>query len=125
MLNGADVAELSYFLPEVVIPIIGVFVGVLALGATVIGYVYSPVGRAERALFVVSAFLLMAPLLVLSATTDVLGFFGIVSNVGEPLVVDLGLRAAGAVLFGALTLRNRAASDKQPPQPTGRAEAMD
>jgi TRAP transporter 4TM/12TM fusion protein len=125
VLNGADVAELSYFLPEVIIPIIGVFVGVLALGATVIGYFYSPVGRTERALFVVSAFLLMAPLLVLNATTDVLSFVGIVSNVGEPLVVDLGLRAAGAVLFGALTLRNRAASEKQPPQPTGRAEATD
>jgi TRAP-type uncharacterized transport system fused permease subunit len=125
VINGADVAELSYFIPEVIIPIIGVFVGVLALGATVIGYFYAPVGRTERGLFVVSAFLLMAPLLVLNGVTDVLGFFGIVSNVGEPLVVDLGLRAAGAVLFGALTLRNRAASDKQPPQPTGRAEATD
>jgi TRAP-type uncharacterized transport system fused permease subunit len=125
VLNAADVAELTYFVPEVVIPIIGVFVGVLALGATVIGYFYSPVSRTERALFVVAAFLLMAPLLVLNATTDVLGFVGIVGGVGEPLVVDLGLRAAGAVLFGALTLKNRAAADKQPPKPTGRAGATD
>jgi TRAP transporter 4TM/12TM fusion protein len=125
VLNGSDVAELTYFLPEVVIPIVGVFVGVVALGATVIGYFYSPVGQTDRALFVVSAFLLMAPLLVLNAATDLLSFVGIVRNVGEPLVVDLGLRAAGAVLFGALTLKNRAASEKQPPQPTGRAEATD
>jgi TRAP-type uncharacterized transport system fused permease subunit len=125
VLNAADVAELTYFVPEVVIPIVGVFVGVVALGATVIGYFYSPVGRTERALFVVAAFLLMAPLLVLNAATDVLGFVGIVGDVGEPLVVDLGLRAAGAVLFGALTLKNRAAGERQPPKPTGRAEATD
>jgi TRAP transporter 4TM/12TM fusion protein len=125
VLNAADVSEITYFLPEVVIPIVGVFVGVVALGATVIGFFYSPVNRRERALFAVSAFLLMAPLLVLNAATDVLGLIGIVGNVGEPLVVDLGLRAAGAVLFGALTLKNRAASEKQPPRPTGRAEATD
>ncbi|WP_142860947.1 TRAP transporter permease [Salinigranum halophilum] len=125
VLNFADVTEVTYFLPEVVIPIIGVFVGVVGLGATVIGYFYAPVSRAERALFVVSAFLLMAPLLVLSAITDVLSFVGIVQNVGEPLVIDLGLRAAGGVLFAALTLKNRAASQKQPPRPTGRAEATD
>ena len=41
------------------------------------------------------------------------------------VVIGLGLRAAGAVLFGALTLKNRAASEKQPPRPTGRAEATD
>jgi TRAP-type uncharacterized transport system fused permease subunit len=125
VLSVADVTEVGYFLPEVVIPIAGVFVGVVGLGATVIGYFYSPVSRSDRALFAVSALLLMAPLLVLNATTDVLGFVGIVGNVGEPLVVDLALRAAGAVLFGALTLKNRAASDKQPPQPSGRAEATD
>ncbi len=125
VLNFADVSEVSYFLPEVVIPIVGVFVGVVALGATVIGYFYSPVGRIERALFVVSAFLLMAPLLVLSAAVDLLSFVGIVGNVGDPLVVDLGLRAVGAVLFGALTLKNRAAGEKQPPQPAGRVEATD
>ena len=108
-----------------VIPVIGVFVGVVALGATVIGFFYAPVSRTERALFVVAAFLLMAPLLVLNAATDVLSFVGIVSNVGEPLVVDLALRAAGAVLFGALTLKNRTAAEKQPPKPAGRAEATD
>ena len=125
VLSFADVTELTYFLPEVVIPIVGVFVGVVALGATVIGFFYAPVNRRERALFVVSAFLLMAPLLVLNAATDVLGFVGVVGNVGEPLVVDLALRAVGAVLFGALTLKNRAASEKQPPQPTTRAEVTD
>jgi hypothetical protein len=109
----------------VVIPIVGVFVGVVALGATVIGFFYAPVNRTERALFVVSAFLLMAPLLVLNATTDVLSFVGIVQNVGEPLIVDLGLRAVGALLFGALTLKNRSAAEKRPPQPSSRAEATD
>jgi hypothetical protein len=34
---------------------VGVFLGVVALAATVIGYVYAPVGRDERAAFAVSS----------------------------------------------------------------------
>jgi len=47
----ADLAELSYSVPEILIPIAGVFLGVIALGATVIGTLYTRVGRLSRAVF--------------------------------------------------------------------------
>ncbi|SFR32073.1 TRAP transporter permease [Halogeometricum limi] len=107
ILTFADVADVGYFVPEVLIPVAGVFVGVVGLGVTVIGYLYGPATRTDRALFALAAFLLMAPMLLLNAVTDLLGFFGVLANVGEPLLVDVGMRAAGGVLFAVLALRNR------------------
>ncbi|SDL89359.1 TRAP transporter, 4TM/12TM fusion protein [Halogranum gelatinilyticum] len=124
VLTLADVADLGFFIPEVLIPIVCVFVGVLALGPTIIGYFYTHVGRTERVLFAVSALLLMAPALVFTPVFTLLSLSGggIADNT---LVYDLGLRAVGAVLFGILTLKNRDSSKRgdQPSPVGGSAEA--
>ncbi|WP_256298929.1 TRAP transporter permease [Haloarchaeobius salinus] len=98
VINAGDVADLGFFLPEVVVPIVGVFVGVVALAATVIGYLYTDVSRLERAAFAATALLLMAPTLLigpLSALVVPAADFGIVA------------RAVGGVGFAALVYRNR------------------
>ena len=115
VMTFADVADIAFFLPEVVVPVIGVFIGVIALAATVIGFVHSRVSRSRRIAFAVSSLLLMAPGLAVSGTYDILGLLGFGS--GEvTLVMDLSLRAVGLVLFVALLTENRrqgAAADTQ------------
>jgi TRAP transporter 4TM/12TM fusion protein len=106
VINTADLAELSYSIPEVVVPVVGVFLGVIALGATVIGTLYTRVERGGRAGFALSALLLMAPGLLSTAVFDVLALTGVTVS-ADPLLLDLGMRAAGLVLFLALALRNR------------------
>ena len=106
VIDAADLAELSYSIPEVVVPVVGVFLGVIALGATVIGTLYTRVERGGRAGFALSALLLMAPGLLSTAVFDVLALAGVTVSV-DPLLLDLGMRAAGLVLFLALALRNR------------------
>ncbi|WP_255194833.1 TRAP transporter permease [Halorarius litoreus] len=98
VLNAADIADLGFFIPEVVIPVIGVFVGVVALAATVIGYLYTDVSRAERLGFAVSALLLMAPGMILGPLSGI---------VGTGIAIDLGTRLLGGALFAALVLANR------------------
>jgi len=106
VLTTADLADPTWVLPEVVVPVAGVFLGVVALAATVIGYVYADVSRLDRALFALSSLLLMAPGLAVSGTYDVLELVGVAS--GEvTLFLDLTLRAVGLVLFAALLVRNR------------------
>ena len=102
----ADLAELSYSIPEILVPVVGVFLGVVALGATVIGTLYTRVNQAERAGFALSALLLMAPALLSSAVFDVLGLVGVSVTVND-LTVDLGLRAIGLAIFLALVVKNR------------------
>jgi len=106
VINFADLAELSYSVPEILIPVVGVFLGVIALGATVIGTLYTGVGRGERAGFALSSLLLMAPLLLSTAVFDILGLAGVTVAVDD-LLLDLFLRAIGLVIFLALALRNR------------------
>ena len=96
VLNAADFADVGFFLPEVVVPVVGVFVGVVALGATVIGYLYTDVSRGERLGFAVAALLLMAPGLLLEFVPG-----------GSAVVLDIGLRVVGAVLFAGLAAANR------------------
>ena len=106
VLTLGDVADLGFFLPEVLVPVVGVFVGVVALGATVIGYLYTDVGRTQRGLFAVSSLLLMAPGLLFETAVGALSLLGVTVGV-EPLVFDLSLRAVGGVLFALLALANR------------------
>ncbi|GAA0303795.1 TRAP transporter permease [Halarchaeum salinum] len=107
-LTAADVADLGFFVPEVLIPVICVFIGVYALGPTIIGYLYSSLSRTERLGFAVAALFLMAP-----------GLLGIVQRtVGvAPLAFDLTLRALGFVLFVALVLKNRRTRDGSDGEP--------
>jgi TRAP transporter 4TM/12TM fusion protein len=121
VINSADVLDVGYFVPEVVVPIVGVFVGVVALGVTVIGYLYGPATRGERATYAVAALLLMAPMLLWTAATDLLGAFGVLTAAGEPLVVDLAMRGTGGVIFAVLALRNRRESGEGS-RPAGSAD---
>ncbi|EMA44751.1 TRAP transporter permease [Halococcus saccharolyticus] len=106
VIGFSDVLDLGYFVPEVLIPIVGVFLGVVALGATVIGFLYTDVSWFERALFALAALLLMAPGLLFNSVESLLGLVGM--NVGfGTVVLDLALRAVGGVLFAALALANR------------------
>ncbi|WP_435099106.1 TRAP transporter permease [Halarchaeum sp. P4] len=101
-LGMADIADLGFFVPEVLVPIVGVFLGVYALGPTVIGYLYAPLSRLERAGFALSGLLLIAPGL-LGVVRDTLGI--------APLTFDLTFRALGLALFAALVLKNRRVRD--------------
>jgi TRAP transporter 4TM/12TM fusion protein len=106
VITFADVADVTFFLPEVVVPVVGVFVGVIALAATVIGFVHSRVSRSRRIAFAVSSLLLMAPGLAVSGLYDILGLVGVAG--GEvTLAIDLALRAVGLALFAALVTENR------------------
>ncbi|GAA0222627.1 TRAP transporter permease [Halobacterium noricense] len=116
-----DVTNLGYFVPDVLIPVAGVFVGVIALGATVIGYLYADVSRGDRAWFALAALLLMAPLLLFNTVTSLLGLVGLPTV--EPGSFDLLLRAVGAVAFGALALKNRRRADREAAEERGTTEA--
>jgi TRAP-type uncharacterized transport system fused permease subunit len=106
VVNFGDLAEVSYSVPEILIPVVGVFLGVVALGATVIGTLYADINRLERTGFALSSLLLMAPGLLSTSVFDVLGLAGVSVSVNA-LLLDLGLRAVGLVLFAALALKNR------------------
>jgi len=106
VVNFADLAELSYSIPEILIPVVGVFLGVVALGATVIGTLYGRVNRTERTGFAVSSLLLMAPRLLSETVFDLLGLVGVAVSV-DALLLDLALRGVGFVLFVVLVAKNR------------------
>ncbi|WP_158058588.1 TRAP transporter permease [Halorussus halophilus] len=118
----SDILDFGWFVPQVVIPVIGVLVGVLALGATVIGYLYTDVSRADRAWFALAALLLMAPLLLFNTANSVLSLLGVVQNV-EAGLFDLLLRAVGGLLFGALVVKNRRRADTEQAAERGATEA--
>ncbi|WP_224333423.1 TRAP transporter permease [Haloprofundus halobius] len=124
IINFADVADLGYFVPEVVVPIVGLFLGVFALGPTIIGYLYSPVGSVERSLFALSSILLMAPQMLLNPLFTILSGAGMSVGV-EILTLDLLLRLVGGVLLGALTLRNRRQMDGARAEPSSSATTTD
>ncbi len=119
VVNFSDLTELSYSVPEIFIPVVGVFLGVIALGATVIGTLYTRVDQLGRAGFALSSILLMAPRLLSETVFDLLGLVGMTVSV-DALLLDLTLRAAGFVVFVGLTLRNRqkAGSDMGPAKRT-------
>ncbi len=113
VINAADVLDIGYFIPEVVIPIVCLFVGVLALGPTIIGYLYTNVSRGERTLFALAAAVMMAPLVLFTGLADLMGAVSPYTMVAPPLV-GLALRGAGVVLFVALALKNRRAAGERP-----------
>jgi len=98
VLNIPDLTDPGYMIPEVIIPVLGIFIGVIALAATIIGYLYTDVSRLERIAFVVSAFLLMAPGLL---------FLPLSGIIGTSFLFDIAGRAVGAILFFGLALSNR------------------
>jgi TRAP-type uncharacterized transport system fused permease subunit len=105
VITFADVADLGWFLPEVVVPVVCLFLGVMALGPTIIGFLFADVSRAERGLYAIAALLLMAPGLVFNPVLTVLEFAGM--GITADLALDLTLRAIGLVVFVALVAKNR------------------
>jgi TRAP-type uncharacterized transport system fused permease subunit len=109
-----DLLDVWYSVPEILLPVVGVSLGVIALAATAIGFVYTDVGRTERAVYALTALLLVAPSIAVSAVHDVLGLLGVAAGeTGIPL--DLLLRGVGLVVFAALLARNRPASRSTEP----------
>ncbi|MFC6717042.1 TRAP transporter permease [Natrialbaceae archaeon GCM10025810] len=106
VIGFSDVADLGFFLPEVVVPIVGLFLGVVALGPTIVGYYYARVTHAERALFAISSVLLMAPLMVHDVSTSLLAAAGVEFAL-PALAFDLALRVVGLSMFVTLTLTNK------------------
>jgi TRAP transporter 4TM/12TM fusion protein len=106
VIGFSDLADLTYSIPEILVPVVGVFLGVIALGATVIGTLYTEVTDLERGGFALSSLLLMAPRLLSTSVFDLLGVVGVTVSV-DALLLDLTLRGAGLVMFLALLVKNR------------------
>jgi TRAP-type uncharacterized transport system fused permease subunit len=107
LMGWADVADLGFFVPDVAIPILGMFLGVYALGVTIIGYQYTHVDSGERALFSIASILLMVPEIPLLITEAVLALFGIPSAL-TVFSVTFPLRIVGLAMLVGLTYLNRA-----------------
>ena len=101
----ADVTDVGFFVPEVLIPVVAVFVGVYALGISIIGYYKTDVSRTARAGFSISAVLLSIPGMILLPAGTALGFAGIDATIFT-ITWDIGLRVLGGVLFGTLLVQN-------------------
>jgi TRAP-type uncharacterized transport system fused permease subunit len=106
----ADALDVGYFVPNVLLPVVGVFLGVVALGVTVIGYLYTDVSRGARALLAVVSLLLMAPLVLLEAATGLLALAGTPVAL-DPVAFDLALRGVGAIALAGFVVRNRRRAD--------------
>ena len=106
VIGFSDMLDIGFFIPEVLIPIIGVFAGVWALSITIIGYYDREVTGLDRSLFSVASILLMVPALILLPTQTTLGVAGIDVALNT-LTFDLALRGIGGALLAALIVRNR------------------
>ncbi|SFS74300.1 TRAP transporter permease [Halostagnicola kamekurae] len=106
VIGWSDVVDPGFFLPSVVVPVLGMFLGVYALGATIIGYQYSPVGPTARGLYSLASILLMVPELLLLVVEALLGLAGIPSFL-TIFAITFPLRLVGLGLLVGLSLRNR------------------
>ena len=108
----ADVADLGFFVPEVLVPVVAVFVGVYGLAIAIIGYYRTHVSRPARIGFGVSAVLLSVPGMLLLSAEGIVAIAGVGVTLLTP-TLDLALRGVGALLFVALVVANaRRASDE-------------
>ncbi|MFC4439853.1 MULTISPECIES: TRAP transporter permease [Natrialbaceae] len=106
LVGWADIADVGYFLPEVVIPIIGMFLGVYALGVTIIGYQYSKVTSTSRVLYSISSVLLMVPEIPLLVVEGILTLAGVPSAL-TIFSITFPLRVVGLALLVGFSYRNR------------------
>ncbi|ADB59013.1 TRAP transporter, 4TM/12TM fusion protein [Haloterrigena turkmenica DSM 5511] len=105
LIGWSDVADVGFFLPEVIVPVIGMFVGVYALGVTIIGYQYSAVDSTRRALYAVASILLMVPEIPLLVVEGALALAGL--SIGlTGLWVTVSLRLLGLAILASLSYRN-------------------
>ncbi|MDL5360702.1 TRAP transporter fused permease subunit [Halalkalicoccus sp. NIPERK01] len=116
IMGAGDLLDLSYSIPEVLVPIVGMFVGVYAMGVAIIGYYEGEVSNPHRVLFGLSSVMLMAPMLLLLVVQDV-GRAAGVWFILDTLTFDLALRGVGVVLFAALLKANRGRQEEDERQP--------
>ncbi|MGM0386913.1 MAG: TRAP transporter permease [Natrinema limicola] len=105
LIGWSDVTDLSFFLPDVVVPILGMFLGVYALGVTIIGYQYSSVGAGTRALYAIASILLMVPEVPLLVLEGALALAGVPIGLTS-LLATLLLRVLGLAILVSLSHRN-------------------
>ncbi|WP_394740746.1 TRAP transporter permease [Natronococcus roseus] len=105
-----DVADVGFVVPEVVIPVLGMFIGVYALGVTIIGYQYASVSQLNRALYSISSILLMVPEIPLLIVEGILTLAGIPSAL-TIFEITASLRGVGLAMLVVLTYRNRSRAD--------------
>ena len=124
IITFADMADLGFFLPEVVAPVLATFAGVYALGIAIIGYYHTHVSRVSRTSLVVAAIFLSVPGMVLLPASTAIGFVGIDVAL-HTLTNDLILRGVGAAMLTAGLIRNRqrAATAAGEDEPTESAES--
>ncbi|WP_247003456.1 TRAP transporter permease [Halosolutus gelatinilyticus] len=105
IVGWADVADVGFFLPEVVVPVLGMFLGIYALGVTIIGYQYASVSPTERGIYSIASILLMVPEIPLLIAEGVFALFGIPSLL-TIFVITLPLRVVGLALLVGISYRN-------------------
>jgi TRAP transporter 4TM/12TM fusion protein len=103
---AADFADLGYLVPEVLVPVVGMFAGVYALAPAIIGYYRTHVRSGARLGFIVASLLLSVPGLLLMPAGAALGAVGL-DIVAYTLTADIALRAVGGVLLVVLVVANR------------------
>ena len=116
LVGWADVADLGFFVPEVAIPVLGMFIGVYALGVTIIGYQYTRVTEVRRGLYSVASILLMVPEIPLLVVEGILALFGIPSHL-TIFEITFPLRVAGLVLLVGLSRSNRSREPEETAAP--------
>ncbi|WP_435551084.1 TRAP transporter permease [Natrinema sp. CGMCC1.2065] len=107
LIGWADISDLGFFLPEVVVPVLGMFLGVYALGVTIIGCQYSPVDSGRRTLYAAASIFLMVPEVPLLVLEGVLSLAGLSVGLTD-LLVTLPIRALGLAILVSLSYRNSA-----------------
>ncbi|WP_049927994.1 TRAP transporter permease [Halopiger goleimassiliensis] len=117
LIDWGDVGELGFFVPDVVIPVVGMFLGVYALGVTIIGYQYTRVGRIRRVFYSLSSIFLMVPEIPLLMTEALLGLFGVPSAL-TVFQVTFPLRVVGLAMLLALSYGNRERATGEADEPT-------
>ncbi|QFU82369.1 TRAP transporter permease [Natronorubrum aibiense] len=111
VIGWADVTDLGFFLPAVVIPVVGMFLGVYALGVTIIGHQYSSVSSVERVAYSLASVLLMVPELLLLVVEGLAAAAGVNLSL-TMFAVTFPLRAVGLALLAGLSYSNRSGAEK-------------
>lgn len=122
LVGFSDLLDVSYFVPEVLIPVLGMFVGVYALGVTIIGYRSAEVPGRERALHAVAAVMMMVPALFLAPAGGLIALTGLDTAV-HTTTTDVLMRLGGGVLFTALLRTDIRRGKSQPESGTDTQES--
>ncbi len=106
LIGFADLTEAQFVIPEVIIPVAGMFLGVYALGVTIIGYQYAEVTDGERAVYAVASILLMVPEIPLLIAQALLQMIGVPAAFNT-FVITFPARLVGGVLLVWFSWRNK------------------